>query len=69
MGPVVVVRLGSYLGLKSRGGHFPPVEFAGSAKLCLSLSVPHSLSISKPNFAAEIAAKMCTSKVLYIPVW
>ena len=28
-GPVVVVQLGSSLGLKSRGGHCPPVESAG----------------------------------------
>ena len=58
--PVVAVRLGSYLGLKSRGGHCPPVEFAGPAELCLSLPDPHSLSTCKPNSAVEITAKMCT---------
>ena len=59
-GPVVVRWLGSYLGLKNRGGDVPSVEFAGPAELCLFLPVPCSLSISKPNSAAEIVAKLCT---------
>ena len=52
-GPVVAGRLGSYLGLKNRGGDVPSVEFAGPAELCLFLPVPRSHSISKPNSAAE----------------
>ena len=47
-------------GLKNRGGDVPSVEFAGPAELCLFLPVPRSLSIPKPNSAAEIAAKLCT---------
>ena len=58
-GPVVMVRLGSYLGLKSRGGYLPPVEFAGPAELYLFLLVPRCLSTSKPNSAAEFVAKLC----------
>ena len=60
VGPVVAGRLGSYLGLQNRGGDVPSVEFAGPAESCLFLLVPCSLSISKPNSAAEIAAKLCT---------
>ena len=54
------MQLGSYLGLKNRGGDVPSVEIAGPAESCLFLLVPHRLSISKPNSAAEIAAKLCT---------
>ena len=54
-GPVVAVQLGSYLGLKSRGGCLPPVEFAG----LLFLPVPRHLPTSKPNYAAKFAAKLC----------
>ena len=58
-GPVVAVQLGSYLGLKNRGGDVP-VEFVGPAELCLFLLVPSIIFISKPNYAVEIAAKLCT---------
>ena len=57
-GPVVVVRLGSYLGLKSRGGCLPPVEFAGPAESCLLLLDPRRLPTSKHNYAANFAAKL-----------
>ena len=53
VGLVVVVWLGSSLGLKSRGGHCPPVEFAGPAESCLFFLVPRSLSTSKPSSAVE----------------
>ena len=60
MGLVVAMRLGLSLGLKSRGGYCPPVEFAGPAELCLFIPVPRSLSTSKPNSAAEIMDNLCT---------
>ena len=59
VGLVVAVQFGSYLGLKSRGGSLPPVDFAGPAELCLFLLVPCSLPTSKPNFDVEIMAKLC----------
>ena len=57
---VVAVRLGLYLGLKSRGGCLPPAEFAGPAELCLFLPVPRRLPTSKPNSAAKFVAKLCS---------
>ena len=58
-GPVVVVRLGYYLGLKSRGGCLPPVESAGPAESCLLLPDPRRFPTSKPNCAAIFAEELC----------
>ena len=58
-GPVVVVWLGSNLGLKSRGGCLPPVEFVGPAELCLLIPDPRHVPTSKPNSAANFVANLC----------
>ena len=59
-GPVVVVWLGSSMGLKSRGVQGPPVvESAGPAESCLLLPDPRRLPTSKPNSAVTFVAKLC----------